>query len=218
MSNPWLAIGLEEYEGHMSNEHVRQLGALSELFGLALKFCSPESVAILGAAGGNGLERIDSAVTKRIVGLDINANYLEMVRQRYSALPGLELFCVDLAETALSSTPVELVHAALVFEHTGLGRCLENALALVAPGGKLSVVLQLPSEAEQDVTPTCYAAMQTLRDSFALIDLSQFRRELEPRGFELLHHEKRSLPAGKALWHGVFVRRTKATGTSLNSQ
>ena len=33
----------------------------------------------------------------------------------------------------------------LIFEHAGLDQCLENAIALVAPGGTLSVVLQLPS-------------------------------------------------------------------------
>jgi hypothetical protein len=102
-----------------------------------------------------------------------------------------------------------MVHAALIFEHTGLGRCLENTLSLVAPGGKLSVVLQLPSEAEQGVTPTRYASTQTLRDSFALIDVSQFRRELEGKGFHLFHQEQRSLPAGKAFWHGIFAHGTQ---------
>jgi len=33
--------------------------------------------------------------------------------------------CADLADMPLSLTPVALVHAALLFEHTGLGRCLE---------------------------------------------------------------------------------------------
>jgi Methyltransferase domain len=209
MSNPWLAIALKDYEGHMGSDNVRQLAALSDLFKCALDLCAPESVAVVGVAGGNGLERVYSAVTKRIVGLDVNARYLAAVRQRYATLPGLELCCADLADIPLSLTPVELVHAALVFEHTGLGRCLENTLPLVAPGGKLSVVLQLPSAAEQGVTPTRYASMQALRDSFALIDVSEFCRELEGKGFRLFHQEQRSLPAGKAFWHGIFGRGTQ---------
>ena len=204
MSNPWLAIGLEDYEGHMGSDNVRQLAALSDLFKSALDLCTPKSVAVVGVAGGNGLERVDSTITKRIVGLDINPRYLAAVRQRYGALRGLELCCSDLADLPSSLAPVELAHAALVFEHTGLGRCLENALLLVAPGGKLSVVLQLPSEAEQGVTPTRYSSMQTLRDSFALIDISQFRLKLEEKGFHLFHQERRSLPAGKAFWLGIF--------------
>jgi hypothetical protein len=209
MSNPWLAIALEDYEGHMGSDNVRQLEALSDLFKRALDLCLPESVAVLGVAGGNGLERMDCAITKRIVGVDINARYLAAVRQRYGALPGLELYSADLAGEHLSLAPVDLVHAALVFEHTGLGRCLENALSLVAPGGKFSVVLQLPSEAEQDVTVTRYSSMQALRDCFALIDVSQFRRRIEEKGFHLYQQEQRSRPSGKAFWLGIFIYGTR---------
>ena len=209
MSNPWLTIELEDYEGHMGSDSVRQLAALSDLFKRALDLSTPESVAVVGVAGGNGLERVDSDITKRVVGLDINPRYLEAVRQRYGALPGLELCCADLADLPLSLTPVELLHAALVFEHTGLGRCLKNSLSLVARGGKLSVVLQLPSQAEEGVTPTRYSSMQALRDSFALIDVSQFRLRLEEEGFHLFHQERRSLPAGKAFWLGIFAHGTE---------
>ena len=209
MSNPWLTIELEDYEGHMGSDSVRQLVALSDLFKRALDLSTPESVAVVGVAGGNGLERVDSDITKRVVGLDINPRYLEAVRQRYGALPGLELCCADLADLPLSLTPVELLHAALVFEHTGLGRCLKNSLSLVARGGKLSVVLQLPSQAEEGVTPTRYSSMQALRDSFALIDVSQFRLRLEEEGFHLFHQERRSLPAGKAFWLGIFAHGTE---------
>src|SRR5579862_7812720 len=208
MQNPWLSIALEDYEGHMGADNVRQLAALSELFKRALDNCKPESVAILGVAGGNGLERIDPAITKRIVGLDINPLYLEAVRERFGAIPGLELHQADLAAEPLDFAPMRLVYAALIFEHTGLGRPLENALRLVTPGGKFSVVLQLPSEAVQDVTPTRFTSMQALRDCFTLVDVAHFRRELEEKGFDLFHQEQRSLPGGKALWLGIFARPT----------
>jgi hypothetical protein len=206
MPNPWLTISLEDYEGHMGADNVRQLEALSDLFKRALDLCLPTSVAILGVAGGNGLGRVDGAVTKRIVGLDINQRYLEAVRQRYSPLAGLELHRTDLAGEYLNLPPLDLVHAALVFEHTGLGRCLENALSLVAPKGNLSVVLQLPSEGQQDVTVTRFSSMQALGDCFALIDVAEFRRRLEEEGFHLFHQEKRPLPGSKAFWLGILVR------------
>jgi hypothetical protein len=102
MSNPWLSIPLEDYEGHMDSPSVQQLTALSELFKRALDLCLSESVAVLGVAGDNGLEQIDCGTTKRIVGLDINARYLDEVRRRFDALPGLELCRLDLAEHDLS--------------------------------------------------------------------------------------------------------------------
>jgi hypothetical protein len=101
---------------------------------------------------------------------------------------------------------VALVHAALIFEHVGLGLALKNALSLVASGGRLSVVLQLPSEDEPGVASTSYTSMLTLKQDFALIDISEFQRLLAQEGFHLLEQEKRTLPAGKALWLGVFAK------------
>ena len=162
MLNPWLSVPLADYEGHMKSAEVQQLGTLSDLFAQALAFWRPATVVVLGIAGGNGLEHIDGRITRRVVGIDVNPLYLDAVRKRYSTIDGLELYCVDLAERRVDLEPVQLVHAALVFEHTGVGRCLENALSLVAPGGALSVVLQLPSEIEQGVARSEFASVQEL--------------------------------------------------------
>jgi hypothetical protein len=138
--------------------------------------------------------------------VDINQPYLDEVQRRFGALQGLELHCRDLAELDFSLAPVALVHAALVFEHVGLNPALDNALSLVAAGGTLSVVLQLPSEDEQAVASTNYASMQSLKQNFALIDLRDFQHTLKQKGFQLVGQEIRSIPAGKALWLGVFAR------------
>ena len=182
------------------------MDALSNLFADALACCRPESVAILGIAGGNGLERIDGNITRRIVGLDVNPLYLEAVRRRFAAGYDLELHSVDLAEEIAPLEPVHLVHAALVFEHAGVGRCLENALSLVAPGGALSAVLQLPSESEANVGASPFPSMQSLGSHFSLIDPAWFREKLEHSGFRLKHQSRLALPAGKGFWMGVFVR------------
>ena len=205
MSNPWLSIPLADYEGHMGSEQVQQLSALSELFNRALEVCSPETVAVLGIAGGNGLERASRPPIQRIVGVDINAQYLDEVRRRFGSRLNLELCCVDLSQEELDVAAMDLVHAALLFEHAGLGRALDNAVSLVAPDGKLSVVLQLPDGERQPVTPTPYASMQHLGRGFSLIDVSAFRQLLEERRFRLLADERLSLPTGKVLWLGVFA-------------
>ena len=206
MTSPWLSIPLEDYEGHMSSAGVQQLPALAELFKYALERYAPESLAVLGVAGGNGLEHVDSAVTKRLVAVDINPIYLDSVQQRFGAKPGMELRCCDLSRSDLSLEPVALVHAALIFEHTGLGRPLENALSLVAPGGKLSVVLQLPSESGKAIAGTGYVSMQSLNRDFALIDVNEFQRLLVTRQFHLIEQQCLPVPAGKALWLGIFAK------------
>ncbi len=191
----------------MRSAHVRQLDVLSELFAQALAYSRPASIAVLGVAGGNGLERIDAGMTKRVIGLDINASYLDAVRERYALMSGLQLFCVDLAEQTVNLEPVQLVHAALVFEHAGVSRCLENALSLVAPGGFFSAVLQLGSGREPNVSPSKFSAIQNVKSHFSLVDTSWFQDTLAQRNFRLKEQAQRSLPSGKGLWMGIFRRQ-----------
>ena len=205
-----MTLPLGDYEGHMSLPGIEQLPALSDLFAEALAVCCPASVAVLGVAGGNGLDRIDRAVTRRVVGIDCNPGYLDILRTRYALLQGLELHCFDLARETISLPPLDLVHAALIFEHAGTGKCLDNALRLLNPAGRLSVVLQLPSTEQAAVSPSSFPAMQTLQDDFSLIDPQELKRKLDTRGLDLVREMHRSLPAGKAFWMGIFTSASAA--------
>jgi len=204
MSNPWLNITLADYEGHMKSAEVQQLDVLSELFAEALACCRPSSVAVLGIAGGNGLDHVDPNITKRVVGLDGNPLYLDEVRRRYAGKYVLGLYRVDLAAEPVDMEPLQLVHAALVFEHAGTDLC---------PGGSLSTVLQLPSDFEQGVTASQFPSMQRLKDHFSLIDPTWFREPLAQRGLRLIHEARRSLVSGKGLWMGVFGRENSRMDT-----
>jgi hypothetical protein len=62
--NPWPRVPLADYEGHMRAPGVEQLDALAELFGHVLTTCAPHSVAILGVAGGNGLDFVDPSLVR----------------------------------------------------------------------------------------------------------------------------------------------------------
>lgn len=199
MSSPWLDVPLADYEGHMSAEGVAQLGPLRDLFRLALDFTRPASVVVLGVAGGNGLDAIDPAVTRRVAGIDIHPGYLAATAARY---PAAELHLCDLAAAAAPPcAPAKLVHAALIFEHAGADRCLANARRLVAPGGHLSVVLQLPSAAQAGVAPTGFASIQGLKDRFRLLDPAAFQAAA---GLPLASETIVPLPSGKAFWFGLF--------------
>jgi len=205
MSNPWLNVPLADYEGHMGSSAVQQSEPLSRLFAEALTLFGPSSVAILGIAGGNGLERLNPTAVRRIVGVDINPEYLDAVSQRFPQLPGLELHHADLAEETIEIAPVDLVHAALIFEHTGTARALDNAIALVAPGGALSVVLQLPGDPNQNIGKSGYTSVQAHSGHFALVDPAQFSGTLRSRNFHLSHRRHLPVP-DKALQLSIFCR------------
>ena len=205
--NPWLGLPLDDYEGHMGSPGVNQLGPLADLLGEALARLRPRSLAVLGVAGGNGLEHVDSTLTTRVVGIDFNPQYLDVTRRRFPDMRGLELHCVDLEEQLPDLEAVALVHAALVFEHAGTGRCLENAVALVAPGGHLSVVLQLPIDGHEVVTSSPYPSMSTLAGGFSFVDPHRLRRMLAQQGLRLTYQSRLALPTGKAFWSGYFERK-----------
>lgn len=207
MSNPWLNVPLADYEGHMGSSAVQQSEPLSRLFAEALLLFNPASIAILGIAGGNGLERVKTQAIQRILGIDINPDYLDAVRERYAHLPGLELHCADLAEQTLDLAPVELVHAALIFEHTGTARAVDNAAALVAPGGALSVVLQLPGDSAQNVGNSGYTSVQSHSEHFSLVDPFEFAQILGALHFSVIHRSRRPVPGGKTLQLSVYTRR-----------
>jgi hypothetical protein len=132
---------------------------------------------------------------------------LEAVRNRFQAKMPLILHCLDLAMEVVPEAPVDLVHAALIFEHAGTETCLDSAVSLVAPDGYLSTVLQLPpSNANPNVAPSQYTAMQTLSEHFRLVEPDNLRQTMKLRGFELQYETRRALRAGKGLWLGIFRR------------
>ena len=206
MDQPWLQITLQDYEGHMGAAGVDQLAPLAELFAEALAFCRPQSVSIVGIAGGNGLQCIDPRTTNRVVGIDIHGEYLAAVRARYPELKQLELHQLDMAKGRPNLKPVDMVHVALLFEHTGLSPCLENCLSLVAPGGYFVCVLQLPSATQDAVANTGFSSMQNLKEHFALIEPANLSLTVANYGLSRVQEKQRALTAGKALWMGIFQR------------
>lgn len=94
MKSPWLDIPLDDYESHMTLPYVGQAQLLSRLLSEAIESYRPSSLALLGCAGGNGLERVPSTSVERVVGIDINPQYLQRTADRYrDRIPRLEPFC-----------------------------------------------------------------------------------------------------------------------------
>lgn len=174
MQNPWLNIPLHDYEGHMSLPIVAQAALLADIFEGMLKTQLPESVAVLGCAGGNGFDRIDSAVTKRVVGIDINPDYITATRSRFAdRLSGLELVVGDVQSAAFSFSPVELIFAALLFEYVDLDSTLKSIRRLLCPNGRLVTVLQLPKTDIEPVTPTPFITLQSLAPCLRFVSPDQ---------------------------------------------
>ena len=99
MDNPWRSICLSEYEEHMRSDTVMQLQTLNEMMFSQLDLYDAETAAVLGVAGGNGLEHIDINKYSAVYAVDVNPDYLHTVEERYASLAGtLQCLCVDLTK------------------------------------------------------------------------------------------------------------------------
>ncbi len=66
MKNPWEEIELSDYENHMKSDSVMQLQALNVMMKRQLNRYPVKTVMVLGVAGGNGLEHIDTQKMQKV--------------------------------------------------------------------------------------------------------------------------------------------------------
>lgn len=170
MENPWLKIPLADYETHMTSPRVAQAQMLSDIFADAIEQYRPKSVALLGCAGGNGLERIRADVTPRVVGIDINPHYIQQTRERFAErIPTLELHVGDLRTDTFRFAPVELVFAGLVLEYVSADAVFGQARRMLCLGGVIVTVVQLPSDTIPEVTPSPFTSLEALSSIMRMI-------------------------------------------------
>ncbi|HEX6790902.1 MAG TPA: class I SAM-dependent methyltransferase [Candidatus Krumholzibacteria bacterium] len=203
MTNPWLSIPLSDYEAHMALPEVAQARLLADIFATLLETHRPASVAVIGCAGGNGFDCIDPTVTQRVVGVDINPDYIDAARQRHAGrIANLELITADIQDGAVSFAPVELIYAALLFEYVDGKRTLECLRALLTPDGILATVVQVAGG--KMVTPTPYLSLEALGPVMRVVDIDDLAASACDAGLRELHRRRTRSPGGKDFDVQVF--------------
>jgi SAM-dependent methyltransferase len=191
-----MAVPLADYEGHMAQ--VGQAQLLADVFGHVLKAYSPRSIGVIGCAGGNGFEKIDPKVTPRVVGIDINPDYIAQTRIRFSGrIPALELHVGDVQTGKPVVLPVDVVFAALVFEYVDVAAALTTIRSMLKPGGMLVSVVQLPSAATGVVTPSPFSSVQGLAQRMRLVSPEELEELAVAGGFESGESRVIESPGGK---------------------
>ena len=206
--NPWLSIPASDYEGHMGSNKVGQLKFLSEVFQKVLQEFRPSSLAVLGCATGNGFEHIAPEKTKRVVAVDINPSYLDVLCSRFSVqLPHMEVVCSDVRQCSFQPDSFDLIHGALFFEYVDPGPVLASLARWLRPSGLLSVVLQMPSS-NGSVTETEFASLKNLQAIMKLVDPLKFRTLASREGFQEVGTGLVELPTGKEFLTAYFQLET----------
>ena len=128
MDNPWKSIDLSEYEKHMSYGSVLQLQAMNRMMADQLNRYPVSSAAVLGVAGGNGLEHADFA-RMDVYGVDINPDYLAECARRFPRVCPVQ---ADVADGRVPLPRAEMVIANLFVEYVGCAAFARAALRMGA--------------------------------------------------------------------------------------
>ena len=199
MPNPWKKISLDDYEKHMSLDSVRQLQALDAIMQEQFAAYPVETAAVLGVAGGNGLEHIDTDKFRTVYGIDINADYLRAVSERYTELSGvLKCLHINLVNEVEKLPQTQLLIANLLIEYIGYG-AFQKAVLQTAPE-YVSCVIQINTDEEQWVSESPYLrAFDRLDEVHNQMEEKALTAAMNDIGYSLILQESFSLPNGKAL-------------------
>ena len=198
MRSPWLDIPLGDYEGHMALPAIGQSQLIADQLDMLVRTYAPSSVAILGCAGGNGFERLIGTSISRVVGVDINPQYIEKARQRYAGrVPGLQLLVGDIQTSTSLFEPVDFIYAALIFEYVDIARTMSVLRRHCKPKGVLAVLSQVPHETLPEVTPSPYTSLRLLEPGIHLLSHEGLQRHATQAGFTPEDSRNVLSPGGK---------------------
>lgn len=208
MDNPWLKIPASDYEGHMNLPQIDQLSFLKIVFKKSLTQYDSSSVCYLGSATGNGIEHINKRETLHLTAIDINPDYLRILRKRYeSKVPNLRTVVADLEDYQGNEQQYSLIFAGLVFEYLAPLPLLKKISRWLKKSGTLVVILQLKSNSQKKVSNTHYSSLKLLDPVFNLFSEKTFKQMAKKNGLYEIEGETIVLKSGKAFYVGSYKNK-----------
>lgn len=198
MKNPWEEISLNTYELHMGLESVMQLQAMNEIMNDQFYNYPVSTVMILGIAGGNGLDNINTDKIKKVYGVDINENYLSECVKRYPELREVftPILC-DIQSEDISLPKAEIVVANLFIEYVGYEN-FKRAIQRIQPE-YVSCVIQVNTD-NSFVSDSPYLhEFDGLDEVHREINRNELITAMEDIKYVLIYEESKALPNGKSL-------------------
>lgn len=164
---------------------VGQAGLIADELARVVEAYRPSSVAVLGCAGGNGLESLIGSSVRRVVAVDFNPNYVATTEARFRGrIEELQAIVANVEHDLQAFEPVGLVYAALLLEYVDLGLALRFMRRHCLSEATLAVLLQLPSGEIAHVTPSPYVSLRTLEPILRLVSPTELRRQAAQAGFQ----------------------------------
>lgn len=196
--NVWSQISLEDYETHMSHKTVMQAQLLSSILSEKLNLYKPKSMSIWGIAGGNGLEHIDSNITKEVVGIDINGEFLKQCKNPYqSTLENLKLYNCDLSSNNKPEYKTDFIYAALILEYVSVKEVLLYATKCLNKDSTLTIVVQ-NDNGNHSISETDIESIKKIGDVFNTVSIENLKNIVSDYDLHICSDKEYSLSSGKS--------------------
>lgn len=207
--NPWEEIKLDDYENHMSLDSVKQLQTMNSMMKEQFEAYPVTTAMVLGIAGGNGLEHVDTGKYSTVYGVDINSDYLKAVAERYSALNGtLKTLQLDLINDYDRLPGAELVIANLLIEYIGYP-VFQKAVKQADPR-YISCGIQINTDVKNWVSDSPYLhAFDRLDEVHHQMEEKELEAAMNEIGYSKILQVRKDLPNGKALVRLDFKKGEK---------
>jgi hypothetical protein len=198
MKNPWEEIELSDYENHMKMDSVMQLQSMNTMMKNQINQYPIKTVMVLGIAGGNGLEHVDTQKIQKVYGIDINHEYLQKCAVRYKKLEDvLECICIDLTDKNIDLPHADMVIANLLIEYIGY-KCFQNVIMHIKPI-YVSCIIQINTE-DSFVSDSPYLhVFDGLDKVHHQMQEDELTTGMKSIGYCLTEKMEQSLPNGKKL-------------------
>ena len=190
-----------------SMDSVQQLQAMNQMMKGQLNQYEVQSAMILGIAGGNGLEHVDTEKLNKVYGVDINQEYLTITKKRYENLSDtLDCLCIDLVSEAEKLPQVDMLIANLLIEYIGY-ECFKKVV-IVTKSVYVSCIIQVNvDDSFVSESPYLHAfdGLVTVHHQMAEQELQNSMNEIDYHLIQVLEYQ---LPNGKKLVQFDFYKQT----------
>ena len=189
----------------MSSPNVAQQPFLAQTFKESLDKHDSVTIALLGCATGNGLEYVNKDTTRRVTAIDINPEYLQILRQRYEeCVPGLEIMEADLETCTIENQAYSLIFAGIVFEYLEPRILLPKIARWLRLSGVMVSILQLPAKHLKKVSETFYTSLNNLNSIMKLISPQEFKSTAYDAGLKEIETTTVTLESGKSFYIATY--------------
>ena len=194
-TNPWEELPLSVY--HLQTGVLGLREPLDKLLHNQLRDHPAKSYLLFGITDGSGLENAPLAHDTRIIGVDINEDYLRACRKKLDALQNrLSLVKMDLSSSLRFAPRAEVVLANLVLEYIGVNT-FARQIAVIKPAAVSCAVLHGAAG---------LALSTEIERQFREVELSHLTDAMEELDYRLTSLTSEPLPGGTLLLRLDFTQ------------